>query len=796
MPGLIDLKTDLKSLKYGHDTPGGGNSGQPYITTDINTVDSGFNKFRLTKFDDGLVRGGIIGAVNASAVDTLRIGKFLTDFPKGPLFIVKQVGLQLSNPRLESKKLRVDRATRGQGFLNNIGNFISNVAGRIENAVGPTRIYNLGINTLAQVPINAIGGHVIRHGFLPVQDSSKLYEAVVTANNKNDTNRLVELNERFSSGRNSLIVNQYIGGPGSVYGIGTTIIHRATTPKDNNIIGNYSSAESGRPLVDGQRQAFSYIDQGTLDGAVTSDLGQRNKFSDWNKSHNIGGVEYLNKGLVDVFYDTETSPTELAKGVDQSVYNSNYQTPYTNPKRVLSYTNANVNFSSGSFFGASNYASSSLSPFYFDTTGSISSNSNNNRKSIDVKTAVPSDRSNAIRKQVGNNINDLSINGPSLSYPGIDTGSINATHSLDLPNLVYGVGKSTYSHINAKVNHLTAPNNLGIYDKLINGQKNLNRSPSSTYNPTYRNSYGEKVVINIPWKDATREKRISSGRQDGINLTPLFDEGAYFGADTSTNPNANQDNIRDLIRFRIQAVNTDNPESGTWMVFRAYITDLSDDVSANWNEVKYAGRGDQFWIYNGFTRKMSVSFKVAALSAGEMKPMYNKLNYLMSNLMPDYKFTNNVMRGPLVRMSIGSYIDSQLCKLDSLNYKVSNDTPWEIAIDKPEKGAQLLILPHIIEVTLSFTPIGSESRGKNELPRKADCVSNIAQNNTGDTQLQYVNDCAVVKQPDPEPLPDPEPAPDPEPDPQPIYVPLPSPLTPTLKDNTRVALVDGPGGGF
>ena len=35
MPGLLTLKTDLKSLKYGNDTPGGGDSGQPYIQTSI-----------------------------------------------------------------------------------------------------------------------------------------------------------------------------------------------------------------------------------------------------------------------------------------------------------------------------------------------------------------------------------------------------------------------------------------------------------------------------------------------------------------------------------------------------------------------------------------------------------------------------------------------------------------------------------------------------------------------------------------------------------------------------------------
>ena len=98
---LIDLKTDLKSLKYGHDRLGGGSSGQPYIQTNINRPGTNL----VGNFDDGLVRGGAVGAAKASIVDTLRIGKFLTDFPKGPLFIIKQVGLQFSNTKIEIKKV-------------------------------------------------------------------------------------------------------------------------------------------------------------------------------------------------------------------------------------------------------------------------------------------------------------------------------------------------------------------------------------------------------------------------------------------------------------------------------------------------------------------------------------------------------------------------------------------------------------------------------------------------------------------------------------------------------------------
>jgi hypothetical protein len=252
--GLLDLKTDLKSLKYGKDRPGGGDSKQPYIKTDINTVDRGFNELRLTKFDDGLIRGGAIGALNASVVDTLRIGKFFLDLPKGPLFLAKQIGLQLSNPQLETRQISLGNKT---GILG----FVSKVANTISNNFGPTRIYNLGINTLAQVPVNAFGKHFNRHGLTPVQDDNTKYFAVVNENNKNGSNRLLKLKDKligapyspiinnktfgllntltstvgdifgFKNPLKSLTANQlnisdYSGGPGSVYGIGRTVIRR------------------------------------------------------------------------------------------------------------------------------------------------------------------------------------------------------------------------------------------------------------------------------------------------------------------------------------------------------------------------------------------------------------------------------------------------------------------------------------------------------------------------------------------------------------------------------------------
>jgi hypothetical protein len=115
----------------------------------------------------------------------------------------------------------------------------------------------------------------------------------------------------------------------------------------------------------------------------------------------------------------------------------------------------------------------------------------------------------------------------------------------------------------------------------------------------------------------------------------------------------------------------------------------------------------------------------------------------MGNLMPDYVGKDSgVMRGPLVRMTVGNYINSQPGKLDSLSYTISTDSPWEINIDG---NKDKLILPHIIEVQLNFTPIGSQTGDLTRLSNKEDrtnYVSHIAQN-FDKTGTQYMDNSSL-----------------------------------------------------
>ena len=142
MPLLRDRldETKLKSLPFGNDRPGGGSSNQPYIqnSIDINLgVQQGTVAYNALG-NDFLLRGGVLGAVAASANDVQRLVKFFNPFAKGAslngaLFVAKQAILERQN---------------------------------VDVVDGRSRIY-LPTSTIAQAGFNAFGLHLDKNGVNP-----------------------------------------------------------------------------------------------------------------------------------------------------------------------------------------------------------------------------------------------------------------------------------------------------------------------------------------------------------------------------------------------------------------------------------------------------------------------------------------------------------------------------------------------------------------------------------------------------------------------------------------------------
>jgi hypothetical protein len=191
---------------------------------------------------------------------------------------------------------------------------------------------------------------------------------------------------------------------------------------------------------------------------------------------------------------------------------------------------------------------------------------------------------------------------------------------------------------------------------------------------------------------------------DKINALPLYDN-QWVNTKLAVN---------DLVKFRIAAINNDGDgTSAVYMHFRAFIDSFDDNYNATWNPVKYSGRGDTLYNYQGFERSINLSFTVYAQSKAELIPMYRKLNYLASTLAPDYTGAG-FMRGNLVRLTFGGYLYEQPGFITSLTYSIPEESTWEIGIDEEGKSDNSVKeLPHMIKVTgMAFTPI------HNFLPQK------------------------------------------------------------------------------
>lgn len=204
-----------------------------------------------------------------------------------------------------------------------------------------------------------------------------------------------------------------------------------------------------------------------------------------------------------------------------------------------------------------------------------------------------------------------------------------------------------------------------------------------------------RVGIGAPGarKDRSNTSTPFEPGQDKINMSSI---GAY---DPGTN--------RDLIKFAFETVSNSNPEVSQAMFFRAFLTGYNDSHSAQWDSKRYAGRGENFYTYQGFDRTVAFNFKVAAQTKQEMRPLYQKLNYLVSTLYPEYGSGTGFMRGNFTKLTIGDLFVRTPGILTSLNLTVSDQAAWEIALNEPEGGsdADMLETPQIIDVAVNFKPI-------------------------------------------------------------------------------------------
>ena len=134
------------------------------------------------------------------------------------------------------------------------------------------------------------------------------------------------------------------------------------------------------------------------------------------------------------------------------------------------------------------------------------------------------------------------------------------------------------------------------------------------------------------------------------------------------------------------------------IVFRAILTSLTDSFNPAWNSVKYIGRADPNYTYQGFSRTIDVNFTVYAQHRDELKPIWRKLNALSGYTAPEYSNDTIAMKSPYLRITIGDIFVHQPIAITSLFYTfVDTDTTWETNI---EKDPTMMQLPKKIDVNM------------------------------------------------------------------------------------------------
>ena len=645
--GLVDLRTDLKSIKFGKDVVGGGNSNQPYVVRDI---PESFQDVGRTGGPDFLLRGGTLlprRVIN----DTSRMVQMLFDFKSinGPLFIAKQNVLSLTNVNTAVGYVDPsDDAETGVGkFIQNnlalnqgIYTPASTVAATIGTAFGvhPNKQGlnpfnpNLGLN-----PLNNEPGTTNPPGLTLPQYIEITKGTSTPTNTRGVKSRLEGLlpkiqNKAEAGDADANTLFSYTGGPGATLGVGKTVINMLSDQRTG--INNFENIIARANTFEGKEgggfkfgfnrvgklsitEKFKITPQTEKEGTSTTITSLKNNDAAFRTS---GGIAYIFNNNFAALSSYVTAFNADGKAQEFNIYESN-----NNPFKLTT-KSTNTAFKSGVLDGTP------ISTF-------------TQEQLIDT---VPTSKDDVFNK------------------PNFETKITDVEKNKLIPNSPDYVTQNIENRVN-----LGDPGKRGNLKNYTFGKDGDSNDPSS-----------EKSVILKP--------------MDKITGMPLYQSNGVLSGKAKN----------DFVKFRIGIIDVDNPSKKTYINFRAFIDALSDAYSSEWDSSRYMGRSENFYKFKGFDRQVNLGWTVAAQSKQELIPMYQKLNYLASSLAGTYN-KSGYFAGNLITLTMGGWFYEQPGLLTSMTLDVPDDSPWEIAIN--EKGGSdstVKELPHIIKVSgVNFIPI-------------------------------------------------------------------------------------------
>jgi len=680
---LVNLTTNLKSLRYGKDTVGGGNSNQPYVKT---SIPEDLSDVGRTGGPDFLLRGGTL-LPKIVVNDVSRMTKMFFDFksPRGPLFIAKQNLLSLTNvsSQVGYKEFKESNTPPPEGTA--IGNLLRSLVPPLNQGI------YLPLSTIGQAAGNAIGLHLDKQGLgfnfkttIGSPDGNSLLglptylNTIHTNATDGPKSRLFGLLDKVNTdtqGVNDLY--SYSGGPGATLGVGKTNIKMVNDQRTG--INNPNTTREKPKVTWGSVTRFNtFANQFDVNNFGSNPLSPANQIGSGGKtSYTIG--------------DINISPTVNDENLSNAIINDQFlrvgaSAAYLGNSFILQNANTSIK---NAFLGNGKVQTFSV---YEQNDDPFSLSTKNNGKAF-------------------------------------NSGILNRTPQLQL----------SQEQISSKEPFSKTGNQNNITNFTKNIAPNGNQFIPNSLNYVNDNKIENRVNLGDPGKRANRISYTIGRQEEGQDLTVSQNSGYKQALDKinalpiyqSSSPTT--DTIKnDLVKFRIGVISNSNPNLKTYIHFRAFIDSMSDNFTAEWQDQAYMGRGEKFYKYQGFDRQISLSWTVAAQSKQELIPMHQKLNYLASVCAPDYS-PEGYMGGNLISLTIGGWCYEQVGIMKGLNLEIPTESPWEIAL--PDEGnkafaqdgstilsdASVKELPMIIKVTgFTFIPIHDFVPGvqKNFFPLK------------------------------------------------------------------------------
>ena len=236
--------------------------------------------------------------------------------------------------------------------------------------------------------------------------------------------------------------------------------------------------------------------------------------------------------------------------------------------------------------------------------------------------------------------------------------------------------------------------------------QSLNPLPPDPIERTLTNRYGQPVYPKrgqLGGKGTRAHRLYATGlpKFDGTRFSRAVDEINILGYGERSSQ------YKDLIKFYFRDLRNNKT-----IVFRAFLTNIQDSVSPEWNNYRYIGRPDDVYVYKGTSRSVSFSMKVAAFTRWEMIPMWERINYLVGLNYGSYVDTkaygegqyyqnNPGMSSPICKMTIGDYLTEQTGYIKDFNISIPPDYPWDVIVDDGGKNV-VGELPQVVDINMGF----------------------------------------------------------------------------------------------